>query len=232
RFGRVIRKPESTATAGTTLLPSSGSASASICPSARPTRGVQSRSGVSCSRLACPAIRAPLPDPSGAVVVPTGAAIPQASRARLFKEYKEVQREKSADPDIQLICDDSNIFKWTALIKGPSETPYEGGVFQLAFAIPEQYPLLPPQVRFLTKIFHPNVHFKTGEICLDILKNAWSPAWTLQSVCRAIIALMAHPEPDSPLNCDSGNLLRSGDIRGFQSMARMYTKLAAMPKKN
>ncbi|KAA3457998.1 protein PEROXIN-4 isoform X2 [Gossypium australe] len=168
----------------------------------------------------------------------------KASRARLFKEYKEVQREKTADPDIQLVCDDSNIFKWTALIKvvskqknggkkkiGPSETPYEGGVFQLAFAVPEQYPLQPPQVRFLTKIFHPNVHFKTGEICLDILKNAWSPAWTLQSVCRAIIALMAHPEPDSPLNCDSGNLLRSGDMRGFQSMARMYTRLAAMPKK-
>ncbi|XP_042421788.1 protein PEROXIN-4-like isoform X1 [Zingiber officinale] len=157
--------------------------------------------------------------------------IMQASRARLFKEYKEVQREKAADPDIQLVCDDSNIYKWTALIKGPSETPYEGGVFQLAIAIPEQYPLLPPQVRFLTKIFHPNVHFKTGEICLDILKNAWSPAWTLQSVCRAIIALMAHPEPDSPLNCDSGNLLRSGDIRGYCSMARMYTRLAAAPKK-
>ncbi|XP_012077418.1 protein PEROXIN-4 isoform X1 [Jatropha curcas] len=155
----------------------------------------------------------------------------QASRARLFKEYKEVQREKAADPDIQLVCDDSNIFKWTALIKGPTETPYEGGVFQLAFSVPEQYPLQPPQVRFLTKIFHPNVHFKTGEICLDILKNAWSPAWTLQSVCRAIIALMAHPEPDSPLNCDSGNLLRSGDIRGYQSMARMYTRLAASPKK-
>ncbi|ESQ32110.1 hypothetical protein EUTSA_v10005728mg [Eutrema salsugineum] len=85
----------------------------------------------------------------------------QASRARLFKEYKEVQREKVADPDIQLVCDDTNIFKWTALIKGPSETPYEGGVFQLAFAVPEPYPLQPPQVRFLTKIFHPNVHFKT-----------------------------------------------------------------------
>ncbi|KAA0065030.1 protein PEROXIN-4 [Cucumis melo var. makuwa] len=137
------------------------------------------------------------------VMMWSGFCYPPASRARLFKEYKEVQREKVADPDIQLVCDDSNIFKWTALIKGPSETPFEGGVFQLAFAVPEQYPLQPPQVRFLTKIFHPNVHFKTGEICLDILKNAWSPAWTLQSVCRAIIALMAHPEPDSPLNCDS-----------------------------
>lgn len=47
-------------------------------------------------------------------------------------------------------------------IQGPSETPYEGGIFQLAFSVPEQYPLQPPQVRFLTKIFHPNVHFKVS----------------------------------------------------------------------
>ncbi|CAK9158339.1 unnamed protein product, partial [Ilex paraguariensis] len=46
--------------------------------------------------------------------------VKRASRARLFKEYKEVQREKVADPDIQLVCDDSNIFKWTALIKSPT----------------------------------------------------------------------------------------------------------------
>ncbi|KAJ6330144.1 hypothetical protein OIU76_008883 [Salix suchowensis] len=77
----------------------------------------------------------------------------QASRARLLKEYKEVQREKVADPDIQLVCDDSNIFKWTALVKGPSETPFEGGVFQLAFSVPEQYPLQPPQVRFALLLF-------------------------------------------------------------------------------
>ncbi|CAM6041687.1 unnamed protein product [Sphagnum compactum] len=150
------------------------------------------------------------------------------SRARLFKEFKEVQRDKGSDPDIQLICDDTNIFRWTAQIKGPTDTPYQEGVFQLAINVPEQYPLVPPQVRFITKIFHPNVHFKTGEICLDILKTAWSPAWTLQSVCRAVIALLAHPEADSPLNCDAGNLLRSGDNRGFRSMSRMYTRLCAM----
>ena len=64
---------------------------------------------------------------------------------------------------------------------------------------------------------------QTGEICLDILKNAWSPAWTLQSVCQAIVALMSDSAPDSPLNCDAGNLLRAGDQRGYNSLARMYT---------
>ncbi|XP_024527629.1 protein PEROXIN-4-like [Selaginella moellendorffii] len=152
-----------------------------------------------------------------------------SNRARLFKEYREVQKDRNADSDIQLVCDDTNIHRWTAHIKGPAETPYHEGVFQLAISVPDNYPLLPPLVRFVTKIFHPNVHFKTGEICLDILKTAWSPAWTLQSVCRAVIALMAHPEADSPLNCDCGNLLRSGDVRGYRSMARMYTRLAALP---
>ncbi|KAJ4870734.1 Ubiquitin-conjugating enzyme E2 protein [Raphanus sativus] len=84
------------------------------------------------------------------------------------------------------------------------------GVFQLAFAVPEPYPLQPPQVRFSTKIFHPNVHLKTGEICLHILKNAWSSAWTLHmQKCFYNFKSDFDLLPLIP----KGNLLRFGDSR-------------------
>lgn len=81
------------------------------------------------------------------------------------------------------------------------------------------------------KTAHAATHaVQTGEICLDILKAAWSPAWTLQSTCQAIVALMSDAAPDSPLNCDAGNLLRAHDMRGYNSLARMYTVEYAIPQ--
>lgn len=145
-----------------------------------------------------------------------------AAKSRLFKEVRECAKAP-ADLGITLQPDERNIHTWRALIRGPADTPFEGGTFELTLSVPDQYPLYPPAVRFKTKIFHPNVHFKTGEICLDILKGAWTPAWTLLAVCQAITALMADPAPDSPLNCDAGNLLRAGDLRGYASLARCYT---------
>ncbi|KAF5834088.1 ubiquitin-conjugating enzyme/RWD-like protein [Dunaliella salina] len=149
------------------------------------------------------------------------------ARQRLLKEYKEATKQKQ-DTGIALIPDETNLFAWRARLQAPKDTPYEGGSFELAITVPEQYPLVPPSVRFRTKVFHPNMHFKTGEVCLDILKTAWSPAWTLHSVCQAIMALLSDPAADSPLNCDAGNLLRAGDMRGYNCMARMYTIEYAM----
>ncbi|KAL0490211.1 PEX4 [Acrasis kona] len=150
---------------------------------------------------------------------------------RLLREYKEIQKQRLNSKEVQdlwLVPEESNIHNWHAKFIGPADTPYEGGVFEIRLTVPQQYPIMPPKAVFLTNVFHPNVHFKTGEICLDILKNAWSPAWTIATVCRAIISLLSHPEHDSPLNCDAGNLLRCGDERGFKSMARMYTKIHAL----
>ena len=148
-----------------------------------------------------------------------------SSRSRLLKEIKEAARD--AEPTIRLAPDGENLLRWSATLAGPEETPFETGTFVVRFSLPESYPLAPPRAAFETKIFHPNVHWKTGEICLDILKDAWSPAWTLHSVCRAVLALLCNPEPDSPLNCDAGNMLRARDDIAYWSTARMYTRREA-----
>jgi peroxin-4 len=125
---------------------------------------------------------------------------------RLLKEFRELCDPTKTDPDIELALEDeADIFVWSAQLRGPADSPYEDGLFKLHIKCPPNYPLAPPKVSFVTPIFHPNVLFKTGEICLDILKpDSWTPAWTLQSVCRAVTALLSHPEADSPLNCDCG----------------------------
>merc|ERR1719464_2232035 len=85
-----------------------------------------------------------------------------------------------------------------ALLAGPRDSPYEGGVFRLAVAVPPQYPLEPPRIRFETRIFHPNVGrgHTPGAICLDILrKEAWSPALTLERTLLSIASLLADPNP-------------------------------------
>lgn len=146
----------------------------------------------------------------------------------LRAEQEEVVTAKSEPLSISLSPEnDEDIFEWVAWIRGPPDTPYEGGYFELAITIPKRYPLQPPTVVFTTKVFHPNVHWTSGEICIDLLKTAWSAAYTLQSVCRSIIALLACPEAASPLNCDAGNLIRMGDTDGFNSLARLYTTLFA-----
>ncbi|KAI9325859.1 ubiquitin-conjugating enzyme/RWD-like protein [Zopfochytrium polystomum] len=123
---------------------------------------------------------------------------------------------------------DDDLFHWTAVLVGAAGTAYEDGQFKLDIRIPESYPLQPPTIKFVTKVCHPNVHWETGEICLDLLKTEWSPAWTLKSACLAIGVLLTAPEPSSPLNCDAANLLRCGDLRGYNALVRMYTSTLAM----
>ncbi len=141
------------------------------------------------------------------------------SRLRLTRELKDLS--ETGEFNIQAIDEDLNVLR--AVIQGPAHSPYSDGIFRLEIHIPAEYPLAAPRVAFMTKIFHPNVDSRTGEICLDILKTDWSPAWGIATVCRAIVALLDSPNADSPLNCDAGNLIRNGDLLAFHSVARMYT---------
>jgi peroxin-4 len=125
--------------------------------------------------------------------------------------------------------------RWVATISGPVDTPYQGGRFDLIITL-NDYPISPPEIFFKTSCCHPNIEFATGKICLDLLNSAWSPSWNLCSALEGIVVLLSvslmlfksqNPQPDSPLNCDVANLLRDGDIMGYNSLIQMYTALYA-----
>ena len=90
------------------------------------------------------------------------------SRNRLNKELLEASRSKDKHILLQPVND--NLYKWVGFITGPPDTPFSDGWFKLDIQICENYPIEPPKVKMLTKCFHPNIHWNTGEICLDILK--------------------------------------------------------------
>ena len=145
--------------------------------------------------------------------------------ARLNKELRDALKSKDDFIKLRLFneSDDSSssILSWRGILAGPKDSPFERGTYEVLIKVPTDYPISPPKANFITKVFHPNVEFKSGEICLDILKSKWTPAWTLMAVCRAIASLLDDPEGSSPLNCDAGNLTRE-DMTGFNSLARYY----------
>ncbi|KAI8854790.1 ubiquitin-conjugating enzyme/RWD-like protein [Chytridium lagenaria] len=91
-----------------------------------------------------------------------------------------------------------NLFEWVSTIMGPAGSPYASGVFFLDIAFPTNYPFQPPKVTFRTRIYHCNVN-PNGTICLDILKDNWSPALTLSKVLLSICSLLTDPNPHDPL---------------------------------
>ncbi|CAF1237304.1 unnamed protein product, partial [Didymodactylos carnosus] len=101
-----------------------------------------------------------------------------------------------------------NLFVWNAIICGPEDTIFENGVFKLQLLFPEDYPNRPPQVRFTSKLFHPNVWYDDGLICVDILKDEWTPSLDVLSILNSIRILLIDPNPLSPANLEAALLYR------------------------
>jgi len=112
------------------------------------------------------------------------------------------------------------------IVTGPHGTPYEGGTYKLELFLPEGYPMEPPKVRFLTKIYHPNID-KLGRICLDVLKDKWSPALQIRTVLLSIQALLSSPEPDDPLDTTVADHFKN-NRKDADNVARQWKQLYAI----
>lgn len=77
---------------------------------------------------------------------------------------------------------------------------------------------------FATKIVHPNIALNNGEICLDLLKEAWTPTYSVLECVRAVRMLLSCPETDSPLNVDVAALLRGGDVLGTRRLVEFWVE--------
>jgi len=138
---------------------------------------------------------------------------------RIQKELKDLEKDPptncSAGPS------GSDLFHWTATIMGPEGSPYQGGLFFLSVHFPADYPFKPPKVSFTTKVFHPNIN-RNGAICLDILKDQWSPALTISRVLLSISSLLTDPNADDPLDAEAAQAYKT-DRAKFDAIAREWT---------
>lgn len=116
----------------------------------------------------------------------------------------------------------SNLSHWNAIIIGPSDSPYENGTFHLDVIFPKNYPFDPPKVKFITKIYHPNIN-SNGSICIDILKNNWSPALSIVKVLLSITSLLTEPNADDPLAPSVANNYKN-NRKEYNRIAREWTK--------
>jgi ubiquitin-conjugating enzyme (huntingtin interacting protein 2) len=146
-------------------------------------------------------------------------------KKRIQKEVAEIGRDTTSG--VKIVRDELDPSHLIGTIKGPDDTPYANGKFDVDIIIPAEYPFSPPKMKFLTKIWHPNVSSVTGAICLDILKDAWSPALTMKTTMLSLQALMCSAEPDDPQDAQVANMYKS-NYEEFCNHAKLWTETHAM----
>nr|VDD07575.1 unnamed protein product [Brassica rapa] len=138
------------------------------------------------------------------------------ARKRLMRDFKRLQQDPPAG--ISGAPQDNNIMLWNAVIFGPDDSPWDGGTFKLSLQFSEDYPNKPPRVRFVSRMFHPNIYLD-GRICLDILQNQWTPVYDCAAILISIQSLLCDPNTNSYVNSEAA-LMYSENKREYNRRVR------------
>jgi len=160
----------------------------------------------------------------------------EAAVKLLQQQFKRLQSEPVEGFACE-IPDDANLFDWRIYVEGPKDTMYAGGIFQLSMIFPKDYPMSPPELRFLSDFWHPNV-YDDGKVCISILhppgedemsgelpEERWLPTQSVSTILLSVISLLSDPNFSSPANVDASVQWRR-DISGFKKRARELVEKA------
>lgn len=123
------------------------------------------------------------------------------SSKRLQNEFKQLTTNPVCNCIIEL-PDGNNLHKWIVHMPGPEGCPYEGGVFDIQFVFPDNYPFKHPDAKFITPMYHPNIKKDTGEICMDVFASSWSPTQKVQDILEKLVSMIKSPSTSSPLESE------------------------------
>jgi ubiquitin-conjugating enzyme E2 D/E len=144
---------------------------------------------------------------------------------RISQELQDIQKNPVINWSAGVI-DEKDMFKWEATLMELTGSPYEGGFFFLNIQFPPDYPLKPPRLTFVTRIYHPNIN-SSGAIRIGILSSSWNSTNTIRDVLNSISTMLTSPNVDDPLSDEVARIYREDNSR-YEAIAREWTKRYAM----
>ena len=120
------------------------------------------------------------------------------------------------------LIDDNDFYKWSVVFTGPEDTIFEGGYFKAILTFPQDFPQNPPEMKFITEMWHPNI-YKDGKVCISILHSPgvdqfneqekaderWRPSLGVEQIIVSVISMLNDPNCDSPANIDASIMFKN-----------------------